>query len=129
MQDRYCITNLESDAKKILPAKRSYWGMENCLHWMLDIAFNEDHGRVRKDHAPQNFAVLRHRVLNLLKLETTVKAKRLKCGRDTDHLLKVFAGKMRLPYSDGSVSGQETCFKKTPLLPTELIIHQPCRKL
>lgn len=96
VQDRYYITSLESDAKKILQAKRSYWGIENCLHWVLDIAFNEDHSRIRKDNAPQNFAILRHMALNLLKLETTVKAgikaKRLKCGWDTDYLLKVLAG-------------------------------------
>ena len=96
VQDRYYISSLESDAKKILQAKRSYWGIENCLHWVLDIAFNEDHSRVRKDHAPQNFSILRHMALNLLKLETTVKAgikaKRLKCGWDTDYLLKVLAG-------------------------------------
>jgi predicted transposase YbfD/YdcC len=96
VQDRYYITSLGSDAKKILQAKRSYWGIENCLHWVLDIAFNEDHCRVRKDHAPQNFAILRHMALNLLKLETTVKAgikaKRLKCGWDTGYLLKVLAG-------------------------------------
>ncbi len=96
VQDRYFITSLESDAKKILQAKRSYWGIENGLHWVLDIAFNEDHSRVRKDNAPQNFAILRHMALNLLKLETTVKAgikaKRLKCGWDTDYLLKVLAG-------------------------------------
>jgi len=96
VQDRYYISSLESDAKKILQAKRSYWGIENCLHWVLDIAFNEDHSRVRKDHAPQNFSILRHMALNLLKLETTVKAgikaKRLKCGWDTDYLFKVLAG-------------------------------------
>jgi len=96
VQDRYYITSLGSDAQKILQAKRSYWGIENCLHWVLDIAFNEDHSRVRKDHAPQNFAILRHMALNLLRLETTVKAgikaKRLKCGWDTVYLLKVLAG-------------------------------------
>ncbi len=96
VQDRYYITSLESDAKKILEAKRSYWGIENRSHWVLDIAFNEDHSRVRKDNAPQNFAILRHMALNLLKLETSVKAgikaKRLKCGWNTDYLLKVLAG-------------------------------------
>jgi hypothetical protein len=65
------------------------------LHWVLDIAFNEDHSRVRKDHAPQNFATIRHMALNLLKQEKTVKVgikgKRLKCGWDTDYLLKVLA--------------------------------------
>ena len=93
VQDRYYISSLESDAGKILEAKRSYWGIENGLHWVLDVAFNEDHSRIRKDNAPQNFAVLRHMALNLLKQEHTVKvgikAKRLKCGWDTDYLLKV----------------------------------------
>ncbi len=96
IQDRYYISSLESNAEKILKAKRSYWGIENRLHWVLDIAFNEDHSRVRKDNAPQNFAVLRHMALNLLKQEHTVKAgikaKRLKCGWDTAYLLQVLAG-------------------------------------
>jgi len=96
VQDRYYISSLESNAERILQAKRSYWGIENRLHWVLDIAFNEDHSRVRKDNAPQNFAVLRHMALNLLKQEHTVKiglkGKRLKCGWDTDYLLKVLAG-------------------------------------
>ena len=96
IQDRYYISSLESDAEKILNAKRSYWGIENRLHWVLDIAFNEDHSRVRKDNAPQNFAVLRHMALNLLKQESSVKAgikaKRLKCGWDTDYLLQVLSG-------------------------------------
>jgi predicted transposase YbfD/YdcC len=96
IQDRYYISSLESDAEKILNAKRSYWGIENRLHWVLDIAFNEDHSRVRKDNAPHNFAVLRHMALNLLKQENSVKAgikaKRLKCGWDTDYLLQVLSG-------------------------------------
>jgi predicted transposase YbfD/YdcC len=96
IQDRYYITSLESNAGKILQSKRSYWGIENQLHWVLDIAFNEDRSRVRKDNAPQNFAVLRHMALNLLKQETSVKVgikgKRLKCGWDTDYLLMVLAG-------------------------------------
>jgi len=96
IQDRYFITSLESNAEKILQAKRSHWGVENGLHWVLDLAFNEDHSRVRKDHAPENLAVLRHMAVNLLKQEKTVKngikAKRLLCGWDTDYLLKVLAG-------------------------------------
>ncbi len=66
------------------------------MHWVLDLAFNEDHSRVRKDHAPENLAVLRHMAANLLKQEKTVKngikAKRLLCGWDTDYLIKVLAG-------------------------------------
>jgi predicted transposase YbfD/YdcC len=96
VQDRYFISSLESDAHKILQAKRSYWGIENSLHWVLDIAFNEDRSRVRKDNAPQNFAILRHMALNLLKQENSIKAsiksKRLRCGWDVDYLLKVLTG-------------------------------------
>jgi predicted transposase YbfD/YdcC len=96
VQDRYFISSLESNAEKILRAKRSYWGIENRLHWVLDIAFNEDRSRVRKDNAPQNFAVLRHMALNLLKQEKSakggIKAKRLQCGWNVDYLLKVLAG-------------------------------------
>lgn len=96
VQDRYFISSLKSNAEKILRAKRSYWGIENRLHWVLDIAFNEDRSRVRKDNAPQNFAVLRHMALNLLKQEKTakggIKAKRLQCGWNVDYLLKVLAG-------------------------------------
>jgi predicted transposase YbfD/YdcC len=95
-QTRYFITSLENQADRILQAKRSYWGIENRLHWVLDIAFQEDRSRVRKDNAPQNFAVIRHMALNLLKQEKTAKggvqAKRLQCGWDTDYLLKVLAG-------------------------------------
>jgi predicted transposase YbfD/YdcC len=95
-QERYFISSLENNAERILAAKRSYWGIENGLHWVLDIAFNEDRSRVRKDHAPENLAVMRQMAVNLLKQESSVKvgirAKRMKCGWDTDYLLKVLAG-------------------------------------
>ena len=94
-QVSYFISSLENDAKKILKAKRSHWEVENCLHWVLDIAFNEDHCRVRKDNSPQNFAIIRHMALNLLKMEQSlkvgIKAKRLRCGWDTDYLFKVLS--------------------------------------
>jgi predicted transposase YbfD/YdcC len=96
IQTRYFMSSLDGQAEKILKVKRSHWGIENRLHWVLDIAFNEDRSRVRKENAPQNFAILRHMALNLLKQEKTakagIKAKRLKCGWDTDYLLKVLAG-------------------------------------
>jgi len=59
------------------------------------MAFREDHSRVRKDHAPENFAIIRHMAINMLKQEKTVKAgiqaKRLKCGWDEDFLLTLFS--------------------------------------
>lgn len=93
VQTRYFIASLPADAKLILKAKRSHWKIENQLHWVLDIAFREDESRVRKDHAAENLAVLRHMALNLLKKEKTAKggihAKRLQAGWNNDYLLSI----------------------------------------
>jgi predicted transposase YbfD/YdcC len=93
---RYFISSLVSDAQLILHAVRTHWGIENKVHWILDIAFREDDCRVRKGNGAENFAVLRHLALNLLKHEQSlkcgIKAKRKKAGWDHDYLLKVLAG-------------------------------------
>jgi predicted transposase YbfD/YdcC len=92
---RYFISSLASNAKQLLHAVRTYWGIENKLHWVLDLAFREDESRVRKGNGPQNSAVLRHIALNQLRREDTAKisirAKRKKAGWDNDYLLKVLA--------------------------------------
>jgi predicted transposase YbfD/YdcC len=94
-EDRYHIASVYG-AKLVLRTVRFQWGIENQLHWALDIAFDEDHHRLRTDHGPENFAVLRHIALNLLKqehsLKRSIKGKRLVAGWNEDYLLKVLAG-------------------------------------
>lgn len=90
---RFFISSLDCDAKVFGNAVRKHWGIENGLHWTLDIAFREDESRIRKDNAPENFAVLRHIALNLLKNEKSfkgsIKTKRLMAGWETSYLEKV----------------------------------------
>jgi predicted transposase YbfD/YdcC len=91
---RYFISSLESNAKQLARVVRSHWQIENTLHWVLDITFREDDCRVRKGNGAQNFAILRHMTLNLLKREKTrgsIHSKRLKAGWDHDYLLKVLS--------------------------------------
>lgn len=89
----YYISCLGGSAAQHLTAIRQHWHIESCLHWVLDIAFREDAARIRTGHGAENFAVLRHIALNLLKRETSakvgIKAKRLQAGWDNRYLLRV----------------------------------------
>jgi predicted transposase YbfD/YdcC len=95
IESRYYISSLPGDAKQLLWAIRTHWGIENSLHWVLDIAFREDESRIRKGNGPENLATIRHAALNLLRQETTskggVKARRLLAGWDEGYLLKVLS--------------------------------------
>lgn len=91
---RYYISSLDgTDAARFAAAIRGHWGIENQLHWTLDMAFREDDCRIRSGHAAENFSRLRRIALNLLKSDKTIrvglKAKRLRAGWDHDYLLKV----------------------------------------
>lgn len=89
----YFIASIESDAELFAKAVRNHWGIENGLHWTLDMAFREDESRIRNGHAPENFAVLRHIALNLIKSETSFKGsvntKQLKAAWNKSYLMKI----------------------------------------
>jgi predicted transposase YbfD/YdcC len=90
---RYYLASFPIQAHQAITMTRHHWHVENCLHWVLDMAFREDECRIRKDHGPHNFAILRHIALNLLKQEKSsklgIKNKRLKAGWDDNYCLRV----------------------------------------
>jgi len=96
IEHRYYISSTLGTAAYLLDSSRKHWGIETSLHWCLDIAFREDESRIRKGNGAENFAILRHIALNLLKKEDTakvgIKNKRLKAGWDEVYLEKVLAG-------------------------------------
>jgi predicted transposase YbfD/YdcC len=92
-QTRYYLLSRPVSAKDFGSAVRSHWGIENQLHWTLDVTFGEDHSRIRAGDAAENFATLRKLALNLLRHTQTkrlsLKAKRLKAGWDNAYLLQI----------------------------------------
>jgi predicted transposase YbfD/YdcC len=91
-EKHYYISSRKLSAKKFLAVIRGHWGIENSLHWVLDVTFDEDQSRVRKDHGPENFALLRRLVVSVLKAEKSkgsIRGKRLIAGWNNDFLEKV----------------------------------------
>lgn len=95
-EQRYYISSQKSlSAKTALATVRAHWGIENGLHWVLDLAFREDDCRIRAGNAAENFAVLRHFTMNLLKnvqSKVGIKTRRLQAGWDHEFLLHVLCG-------------------------------------
>jgi predicted transposase YbfD/YdcC len=93
---RYFLTALPAQGIRFAQAVRQHWGIENALHGVLDVAFNEDACRIRKDQGAQICAVLRHIALNLLRHEPHHKrgitARRKRAGWDRDYLVQVLTG-------------------------------------
>lgn len=94
-ETRYYISSLPNNAAQLLNAVRSHWGVENSLHWVLDMAFSEDASRIRQDHAPENMALLRRIALTLLRQEKSLKrgvqGKQLKAAMNPAYLLRVLS--------------------------------------
>ena len=92
---RYYISSLESEAQRFLGATRSHWGIENSVHWVLDVSFREDESRVRTGNAPENMATMRHAALNLLRQDKhskiSIKARRKLAAWDNDYLLSILS--------------------------------------
>jgi predicted transposase YbfD/YdcC len=93
-QTRYYICSLKQPgAERMQAAVRAHWGIENSLHWVLDMAMREDESRIRTDHAPANMAVLRHIALNLIRGDKTrrvgIKISQHKAGRNVAYMEKL----------------------------------------
>lgn len=91
-QIRYYITSLSPKVKRFAAAVRGHWSIENSLHWVLDVTFNEDYSRLRKDHGPENMALLRRLATSLIKQDTSrgsVRKKRKRAGWNNDALLNI----------------------------------------
>jgi len=95
-ETRYFLTSVPCDGVRFAQAVRQHWGIENSLHWVLDVSFDEDACRIRKDKGAQTFSVLRHIALNLLRRESShkrgIKARRKRAGWDRGYLLRVLTG-------------------------------------
>ncbi len=96
IERRYYISSLDNNAKRFAEAVRAHWGIENSVHWVLDVAFREDDSRTRKGYSSENLSVVRHLAANLLRQEKTakvgVKNKRLLAAWDSDYLYRVLNG-------------------------------------
>jgi predicted transposase YbfD/YdcC len=94
---RYYILSRYVSGKRFAEAVRGHWGVENNLHWQLDVTFGEDQCRIRKGNADTNFSTLRRTALSLLKKNKTekvgIKNKRIVAALDTDYLQEVLFGK------------------------------------
>jgi predicted transposase YbfD/YdcC len=95
VETRYYISSLDLNAKRLGESVRSHWGIENSLHWILDVAMKEDDCKIRKDNAPQNFAILRHIAVNLLAQDKSKKLgiqnKQFLAAMDNNYLTQILS--------------------------------------
>ena len=89
---RFYISSLPADAEKLGSAIRQHWGVENALHWVLDVNFRDDDCRIRKKNAPANFSSVKRVTLNALRKapgKDSLKSKRLIAAWDENYLAKI----------------------------------------
>ena len=94
-EQRFFINSFEANAKTFAYAVRSHWGIENSLHWRLDVVMREDDCRIRQGNAPAIFAMLRHLTLNLFQAESSkisLPRKRMKAALNDGYRAKVIFG-------------------------------------
>jgi predicted transposase YbfD/YdcC len=92
---RFYISSLAADAARLGSAVRSHWGIENGLHWVMDMVFRDDECRIRKDNAPANFATVKHMASNLLRRapgKDSLRVKRKLAAWDDDYLAALITG-------------------------------------
>jgi predicted transposase YbfD/YdcC len=93
VEARYFLCSLSGSVGKFARAVRGHWGIENGEHYILDMTFDEDASRIRREHAPENFAVVRHLALNLVRREATskrgVKGRVKRAAWDEEYLVRV----------------------------------------
>ncbi|WP_081776895.1 ISAs1 family transposase [Legionella cherrii] len=94
------MTSSLATPEKLLFASRKHWGVENSLHWTLDVTFREDESRIRKDAAPENFAIFRHIALNIIRkntsIDASVKRKRQMAALDDDVRTALIRGMLKI---------------------------------
>ena len=92
---RYFLSSLAMDARLLAKAVRAHWGIENRLHWVLDVVFHDDLMRLRTEHGPQNMATVKHMALNLVKAApgpNSIRLRRKAAGWDDNYLRALITG-------------------------------------
>jgi predicted transposase YbfD/YdcC len=96
IESRHFIASIDQNASKFSNAVRSHWSIENQLHWVLDVSFNEDASRVRANHGPENLSVARRIALNILRQDksskSSVKSRLYKAALDSEYFKKMLEG-------------------------------------
>jgi predicted transposase YbfD/YdcC len=104
VERRYYLVSFGNDVNRFASCARGHWSIENSLHWTLDVTFREDESRIRRDHAPENFAIMRRTALSLLKTAPapkkgmSIKSKRFVASLDQQFLLNAMTHTATLPH-------------------------------